>query len=32
MDSMIETIVLDGLKYVVWEIDMETLLKGKGLW
>jgi hypothetical protein len=31
MASKIEPIVLDGLNYVVWEIDMEMLLKSKGL-
>ena len=32
MASKIEPTVLDGLNYVVLEIDMETLLKSKGLW
>ena len=31
MAPNIESIVLDGLNYVVWWIYMETLLKSKGL-
>jgi hypothetical protein len=32
MDSKIEPVVLDGFNYVVWETDMEMLLKSKGIW
>lgn len=32
MDSKIDPIILDGLKYSIWVIDMETLLKRKGLY
>lgn len=32
MDSKIEPVVVDSLNYVVWETNMETLLKSKGLW
>ena len=31
MASKIEPILLDGLNYVVWETNMEMLLKGKDL-
>lgn len=32
MASKIKLVVLDGLNYVVWVTDMETLLKSQGLW
>ena len=32
MDSNIELTILDGLNYDIREIDMEILLKSKGLW
>ena len=32
MASRIDPTVLDGLNYDVWVIDMEMLLKSKGLW
>jgi hypothetical protein len=32
MASNIDTIVLNGSNYAVWEVDMETLLKSKRLW
>jgi hypothetical protein len=32
MDLKIDPIVLNGSNYAVWEPDMETLLKSKGLW
>ena len=31
MDSKIELKTLDALNYVIWETDIETLLKSKGL-
>lgn len=31
MASNIEPTILDGLIYDIWVIDMETLLKSKGL-
>ena len=31
IDSKTEPIVLDGLNYVVWVTDMDTLLKSKGI-
>jgi hypothetical protein len=32
MDLKIDLIVLNGSNYVVWEPNMETLLKRKGMW
>ena len=32
MASKIDLVILDGLNYVIWEPNMETLLKIKGLW
>ena len=32
MASKIDPIVLDGLNYDIWALEMETLLKSKGLW
>jgi hypothetical protein len=32
MSSKIDLIILNGLKYVIWSPNMETLLKSKGLW
>ena len=31
MDSKIDLVVLDGINYAIWVIDMETFLKRKGL-
>ena len=30
--SKIEPTILDGLNYVIWETNMETLLNNKDLW
>jgi hypothetical protein len=32
MASKIDLVVLNGLNYVIWAPNMETLLKSKGLW
>jgi hypothetical protein len=32
MDSKNDHVILNGLNYIVWVPDMETLLKIKGLW
>jgi hypothetical protein len=32
MASKIDIVILNGSNYVVWEPNMETLLKSKGLW
>jgi hypothetical protein len=32
MDSKINPVILKGSNYAVWALDMETLLKSKGLW
>ena len=32
MASKIDPIVLNGSNYAVWTLDMEILLKSKGLW
>jgi hypothetical protein len=32
MASNIDLVILNGSNYAVWEPDMETLLKRKGLW
>jgi hypothetical protein len=32
MTLKINPIIMNGSNYVVWDLDMETLLKSKGLW
>jgi hypothetical protein len=32
MDLKINPVIMNGSNYTLWELDIETLLKSKGLW